>query len=135
MLFLSAADRAGLNLFHSDGLGQISGLVHIQAFCHGQVIAHELKRDQKQLDVKPSCDCVVTVYNENEKHFIRYGLNQNNGEAATDTFVLHKDGSIYGPIDWDYDVITAITANPMDEMPLTIKGGVFTTMANHGESR
>lgn len=96
---------------------------------------HELKRDQKQLDVEPSCDCVVTVYNENEKHFIRYGLNQNNGEAATDTFVLHKDGSIYGPIDWDYDVITAITANPLDDTPLTIKGGVFTTMANHGESR
>jgi len=95
----------------------------------------ELHRDQKQLDVHPSEDCVVTVYNDNIRHFIRYGLNQNSGEAATDTFVLHKDGSIYGGIDWDYDTITQITAFPIDEKPLQIKGGVFTTFANRAESK
>lgn len=95
----------------------------------------ELSRDQQQLDIHPSCDCVVTVYNDNIMHFIRYGLNQNQGEAATDTFILHKDGTIDGLIDWDYDVITRIDVHPLDETPLSIRGGVFTTMANHGESK
>ena len=95
----------------------------------------KLSRDQKQVDVHPETDCFVTVYNANVKHFIRYGLNPSPGTDATDCFVLRRDGSIYGPIDWDYDVITKVEAQPIDDKPLTLKGGVFTTMANREESK
>lgn len=94
----------------------------------------KLSRDQKQLDVYPKNDCLVTVYNDNVKHFIRFGLNQGSGEAARDTFLLHTDGSIYGPIDWDHETVTRVEAQPVDKEPLTIKGGVFTTIANRAPS-
>ncbi len=91
---------------------------------------NKLTRDTKQLDIHPEHDCIVTVYNDNVMHFIRFGLNPSPGEAALDTFVLKKDGSIYGTIDWDHDTVTRVVAKPIDETPLTIKGGVFTTIAN-----
>ena len=39
------------------------------------------------------------------------------------------------PIIWDFDQITDITALPIDEKTLTIKGGRFTTIANNAESK
>jgi hypothetical protein len=39
------------------------------------------------------------------------------------------------PIIWDFDQITEISALPIDEKPVTIKGGRFTTIANKAESK
>ncbi|MBR4888020.1 MAG: hypothetical protein IKU17_02635 [Clostridia bacterium] len=94
----------------------------------------KLSRDQKQLDVHPTNDCVVTVYNDNVRHFRRLGLNQSDGYPARDTFVLRRDGSTYGPIDWNHDTITSVEARPIDDTVLTLKGGVFTTIANRDAS-
>jgi hypothetical protein len=92
-----------------------------------------LARDQRRLDVKPPQDCYVQVQNENKRLYIRRGLNQNSGTPQKDCFILRRDGTIEGAIDWDYDTITKIEANPMDERPLLVKGGVFTTTANRVE--
>ncbi len=92
-----------------------------------------LTRDQRRLDVKPPQDCYVQVHNENKRLYIRRGLNQNSGTPQKDCFILRRDGTIEGAIDWDYDTITKIEANPMDERPLLVKGGVFTTTANRVE--
>ena len=99
-----------------------------------QLSIEKLARGQKTLDVHPAHDCLVTVYNDNVKHFIRYGLNPSPGEAALDTFVLRRDGSIYGPIDWDHDTVTRVNAQPIDDEVLTLRGGVFTTLANREPS-
>ena len=40
-----------------------------------------------------------------------------------------------GPIIWDFDHITDMTALPLDETTLKITGGRFTTMANKAESK
>ncbi|MBR4865342.1 MAG: hypothetical protein IKU11_01530, partial [Clostridia bacterium] len=45
-----------------------------------------LTRDTKKLDIRPGQDMLVTVYNDNIRHFIRLGPNQNDGEPARDTF-------------------------------------------------
>jgi hypothetical protein len=37
---------------------------------------------------------------------------------------------VEGAIDWNYDTITRIEARAIDEKPLVIRGGVFTTIAN-----
>jgi hypothetical protein len=63
--------------------------------------------------------------------YIRRGLNQNNGTPERDCFILRRDGTIEGAIDWDYDTITRLEARPLDEQPLVLKGGIFTTHANH----
>lgn len=89
-----------------------------------------LTRDQQRLDVQPPRDCWVRVENSRKRVYIRRGLNQNNGTPQRDCFILRRDGTIEGAIDWDYDVITRVEARPIDERPLFLRGGVFTTIAN-----
>jgi len=77
------------------------------------------------------------VDNSNVKRYIRFGANQNNGSSQTDIFIVDKDGNVdsNAPIIWNFDQITDITALPIDEKMLTIKGGRFTTIANNAESK
>jgi hypothetical protein len=89
-----------------------------------------LTRDQKHLDVRLEHDCYVTVTNRKVKRFIRRGLNQNSGTSQRDSFILRRDGSIEGDIDWDYDNVSRVEARPIEEKPLVLRGGVFTTVAN-----
>jgi hypothetical protein len=89
-----------------------------------------LARDQDRLEVKPPVDCLVFVENRNRKIFIRRGLNRNDGTAQREVFILRRDGSIEGLINWDYDTITNIQARPLDPEPLVVRGGIFTNIAN-----
>ena len=94
------------------------------------LVIPRLTRDQRHLDVLPPRDCWVRVENSNKRRYIREGLNQNSGSAQRDCFILRRDGSIEGDIDWDYDEVTEVEARPIDERPLVLRGGVFTTIAN-----
>ena len=93
-----------------------------------------LERDQKTLPFHPETDLYISVKNKNIKRFIRFGPNVNAGTDQSDVFILRRDGTIDSPIDWDYDEITEIRALPIDEKPLILRGGVFTTIANQGPS-
>ena len=96
-----------------------------------------LKRNQEKIDASLPGPCLITVTNSNVKQYIRFGLNQNNGSAQTDIFVVDKNGNVdkNAPIIWNFDQITEITALPIDEKPLKITGGRFTTIANKAESK
>jgi hypothetical protein len=96
-----------------------------------------LKRGQKKIDVSLPGPCLITVTDSNIKQYIRFGLNQNNGSSKTDIFVTDKNGNVdtNAPIIWDFGQITDITALPIDEHPLKITGGRFTTIANKDESK
>ena len=89
-----------------------------------------LARGQDRLDVHPPVDCLVLVENDHRRIFIRRGLNQNNGTAQKEVFILRRDGSIEGAIDWDYETVTRVVAQPMDETPLVVRGGLFINIAN-----
>jgi hypothetical protein len=89
-----------------------------------------LTRDQTWVDLHPRRDCHILVENDQVKRYIRRGLNQNAGTPQHDCFVLHRDGSVEGAIDWDYDTVTRVEARPIDETPLVLRGGIFTTFAN-----
>ncbi len=89
-----------------------------------------LKKGQTTLAQNPEADCLVFVENKNKKMFIRRGLNQNSGTSQKEVFLLRRDGTIEGGIDWDYDVITKIKAYPIDTKPLQLKGGIFTSIAS-----
>jgi len=90
----------------------------------------QLTRDQKQLEVRPKHDCHVVVTNRKIRRYIRRGLNRNSGTSQHDCFILHRDGSVEGDVDWDYDNVSRVEARPIDEKQLTLRGGVFTTFAN-----
>ncbi|MGA0557374.1 hypothetical protein ACO2Q8_12025 [Larkinella sp. VNQ87] len=96
-----------------------------------------LRRNQAKIDATLPGPCLITVTNSNVKHYIRFGLNQNNGSSQTDIFVVDKNGNVdrNAPIIWDFDQITDINALPIDEKPLKITGGRFTTIANKAESK
>lgn len=96
-----------------------------------------LKRNQEKINVSLPDSCLISVTNSNVKHYIRFGLNQNNGSSQTDIFMVDKNGNVdmNSPIIWDFDQITKITALPIDKKILHIKGGHFTTIANVAESK
>ena len=89
-----------------------------------------LRRDQQRIEGSFESDYFVQVEDSGTRRYIRRGLNQNAGAKQVDCFILLQDGRIVSPIDWDYDRITKVVARPIDAVPLTLKGGVFTTFAN-----
>ena len=89
-----------------------------------------VKRDQTQVSARPEQDCYVQVISDARRVFIRKGGNQNKGARLRDCFILRRNGAVEGPIDWDYDSYTHITARPIDPDILVVKGGIFTTFAN-----
>jgi len=95
-----------------------------------------LKKNQEKIDVSLPTTCLITVINSDVKHYIRFGLNPNNGASQTDIFVVDKNGNVDmdAPIIWDFDQITEITALPINDNTLNITGGRFTTIANKEES-
>jgi hypothetical protein len=99
-----------------------------------QVEIPSLRKGQKSLGVSLPENCYINVTNEHVKQFIRFGLNQNNGSPQTDCFIAKKDGTISNEIVWDFETITQVTALPMDAATLSVRGGIFTTLANEDPS-
>lgn len=94
------------------------------------VSINRLAAGQTQLDLRPATDLLVLVRNDQRRLFIRRGLNANRGTPQQEVFILRQDGSIEGAIEWDYDTITRIEAQPIDPTPLILRGGVFQNVAN-----
>jgi hypothetical protein len=95
-----------------------------------------LIKNQYKLKLSFPGPCLVLVNDTSNMRFIRMGRNQNNGRAQTDVFIVDKAGNVdsMSPIIWDFDRITSIVAKPVDQTTLTIKGGIFTTIANQAKS-
>ena len=95
-----------------------------------------LKKNQHKLKLSFPGPCLVLVNDTSNTRFIRLGRNQNNGRPQTDVFIVDKEGNVdsMSPIIWDFDRITSIVAKPVDQTTLTIKGGIFTTIANQAKS-
>ena len=96
-----------------------------------------LKKNQTKIDVSLPGPGLITVTNDHVRRYIRFGPNQNDGSPQTDLFVVDRAGNVDmdAPIIWDFDLITDISALPIDETTLHITGGRFTTIANQAESR
>ncbi len=99
-----------------------------------EITIPSINRGQDKLDIGLSGSYYVRVYNDEKNIFIRKGLNMNNGTATQDCFIVDTDGNIYPSVDWDYPVVTRATARCADDKPITIKGGIFKTIANQEES-
>lgn len=93
-----------------------------------------LKKGQKRIDFPHEGNVYVQVFNDEHKIYIRKGLNMNAGTATQECFTVDADGNIGEPIDWDYPKITKTYAKSIDDTPITVKGGIFTTVANQAPS-
>lgn len=93
-----------------------------------------LHRGQKKVEFPHEGSVYVQVFDNSKKLYIRKGLNQNNGSPKSDAFVVDGDGNITGDINWDYEHYSEIFAISTDDAPITLEGGIFTTIANEAES-
>ena len=93
-----------------------------------------LRHDQTQLEMPQPGNWYVSVENANRRVYIRKGLNCDDGFTATDRFLVDSTGKIQNPISWDYDTITEAWIQSTDDRPITISGGIFTTIANEEPS-
>lgn len=93
-----------------------------------------LTKNQKKVDFPHTGKTFVRVFNDNKRVYIRKGLNQNAGAAASDCFAVDGDGNVLCGINWDYTTITSAYAKSADDTPIIIEGGIFTTLANNAES-
>ena len=94
-----------------------------------------LKRGQKKIDFPHEGKVYVRVNAPDEKRvYIRKGHNASGGSPASDVFIVDGDGNILSPINWSYDKIASVTAFSVDDNPITVKGGIFTTIANQAPS-
>ncbi len=89
------------------------------------------KADISELDIGIGYEAMLMVVNENKKVYIRYGANAAAGNAQSELVNVDKNGKIDPSAAFllDYDEVTKITVIKADK-PLTIKGGVFVTVAN-----
>ncbi|MBO4340331.1 MAG: hypothetical protein J5835_02740 [Bacteroidales bacterium] len=96
-----------------------------------------LKREQTNMGKSLPGRCLVEVVNDKQKVYIRLGANQNSGVSQQEFFIADREGNIdpSSALVWDYDEITRMTAHPIDDKTLVIKGGIFTTIANQAPSK
>jgi len=96
-----------------------------------------LKKNQQKIDLLLPYSSFIVVTDNTVVRYIREGPNQNDGSAQRDVFVVDENGNVdmQAPIIWDFNNITTMTAYPIDNEPLTVSGGHFTTIANQAESR
>ncbi len=93
-----------------------------------------LAKNQKTVDFCHTGKVFVRVFNENKRVYIRKGLNQNSGNAASDCFAVDEGGNVLCGINWDYPTVTKAYAKSAEDKPIVIEGGIFTTVANNAES-
>ncbi|MBQ8719938.1 MAG: hypothetical protein IJY65_02780 [Clostridia bacterium] len=75
---------------------------------------------------------MLTITNSGEKVYIRYGNNANDGNDKHEVLLVDRDGNIdeSTPLIFDYKAVTKISVHAVDDKPITVEGGDFTTYAN-----
>ncbi len=92
-----------------------------------------LSKGQRHIDFPHEGRTYVRVFNSASPIFKRKGENANNGTDTSDCFVVGADGSIENRINFDYQEITKAYARCIEDAPITVDGGIFTTIANRHE--
>ena len=96
-----------------------------------------LKKGQSKLPLNLGQRLLLIAIDNTTRRYIRQGMNEDSGDFQKDVFIVDADGTVdpRAPIIWDFNNITSLTAYPIDDYRLTIKGGNFTTIANRGNDQ
>lgn len=92
-----------------------------------------LKMTDTNIGIKLGYPALVHIVNENQRRYIRNGLNADRGDAQREVIIVDADGNIDAstPLSWDYEELTSATAYKIDDAPVIINGGHFFRWANH----
>ena len=73
----------------------------------------------------PGFQALIIIYDKSERHFIRWGSNENNGSEQHEILLVDKDGNIdpSTPLQWTYNSVTSMTVYRVDDEPITVTGG------------
>ncbi|MBQ8719935.1 MAG: hypothetical protein IJY65_02765 [Clostridia bacterium] len=95
---------------------------------------YSLKKGATNVGLTFDTKVMLFVENKNKMVYIRYGNNANDGGTQKEVLLVDENGNIdpSTPPIFDYDTVTSMVAFSVDEKPLTIQGGTFTTYANLG---
>lgn len=90
------------------------------------------RKNITKIDLGLGYPAILKVYNSSHKNYIRTGSNATSGESQLEVILVDEYGNIdpSTPFMFDYEKITSIYAYRIDEEPLSIVGGEFTTIAN-----
>jgi len=96
-----------------------------------------LKIGQKNVGFTPGIPALITLVNDQKRHYIRQGRNQNAGNSQFDVIKVDVNGDLDPavPVNWDFDHVSKADLYPIDEKPLTLQGGNFLTIANRAPSK
>ena len=86
----------------------------------------------KKIDLGLDYPAMLIIYNKNHEVYKRSGASYSGaGVAQHELIVVDKDGNISAdtPFMFDYEEITSIEIINLDVEPVTIKGGIVTTLA------
>ena len=91
---------------------------------------------QTNIGVTLETKSMVTITNDGVKQYIRKGANQDSGSSQKEIILVDENGNVdpSTPILWDFKKITSASAMPINDPELTVKGGIFTTIANQAAS-
>ena len=75
--------------------------------------------------------CMLKIVNSNEKIYIRYGANANNGANKYELILVDENGNVdpSTPIQYDYTTVTELTAYCVVDTPIFVGNGTITTIA------
>lgn len=96
-----------------------------------------LKAGQGNVGVCFDTPVLLYIANSGAKKYVRFGANANSGADTQELILVDELGNVdpSTPIIWDYEAVTAATAYPVGDKPITIKGGTFITRANAAPRR
>ena len=96
---------------------------------------YKLMRGDTNIGLTFETDVMLLIENRNKRVYIRTGEGlANSGNTQREVILVDKDGNLdeLTPLIFDYEPVTHITVYPVDDKPLLIQGGEFTTYANVG---
>lgn len=127
-------DRGG----HNEKVWQDSWVFHIAPSLDPYEIDSiaTLEKNQSKLSMSFPQDMLLVPIDSNTLRYRRKGENANAGAPQQDAIVVDKNGNIdqKAPVMWDFEQITSLTAYPIDEKRLTVRGGRFRTINNTGNA-
>ncbi len=75
---------------------------------------------------------MVFIINANHKNYIRYQSHHASAQSQNELIIIDENGNVdpSTPLLFDYSEVTSIKIYKVDDTPITISGGIFTTVAN-----
>ena len=72
---------------------------------------------------------LLTLNNSNHKNYVRYGVNASDGASQKEMILIDENGNIdpTTPVMHDFEYLTSVDVRPIDDEPITIRGGEFYT--------